>query len=126
MAWTATVYSPVPEEVQAVRSSSAPKDLPVLTVRSEGRPGMPGLYSPTTGQPLPPDHSSVVTFRDLWASSAGPTGTGCIGQVRDMLYVLSKFCQTYGMRLEVPEETERKAQQEAGADAASLPEGANW
>lgn len=126
MAWTATVYSPVPEEMRAIRGSSAPKDLPTLTVRSEGRPGMPMLYSPTTGQPLPPDHSNVIAFRDLWVTSAGPTGTGCIGQVRDMLYVLSKFCQANGKRLEVPEETQLKAQQEAEADAVSLPEEANW
>lgn len=126
MAWIATVYTPVPEAMRAVRGSAAPLDLPTLTVRSEGRPGMPVLFSPSTGEPLAADHPEVAVFRELWATSSGPTGTGCIGQVRDMLFVLHELCQASGQRLEVPEETERRAEQEAKAEAASLPEGAMW
>lgn len=58
----------------------------------------------------------------------GLYGTGSPGQVRDILHAMHRLAdQCKGLvELRVPEATRRKAEQEAEADAAALPEGGVW
>jgi len=58
----------------------------------------------------------------------GLYGTGSPGQVRDMLHAMHRLTdQCKGLvELRAPEATRRKAEQEAEADAAALPDGAVW
>lgn len=58
----------------------------------------------------------------------GLYGTGSPGQVRDMLHAMHRLADLHKgfMEIRVPERSRRKAEQEADADAAELPEGAVW
>jgi len=57
----------------------------------------------------------------------GLYSTGSIGEVRDMLYAMGRttqLCLPGDLTLEIPDETDAKAEAEAEAYAVSLPEGA--
>lgn len=58
----------------------------------------------------------------------GLYGTGSPGQVRDMLHAMGRLAALFPplVQLQVPADTRAKADQEATADAAALPEGAVW
>jgi hypothetical protein len=58
----------------------------------------------------------------------GLYGTGSPGQVRDMLHAMHRLSDLHRafVQVRVPEATQRKAEQEAKADAAELPKGAVW
>lgn len=122
MAWTAILQAKVPEEL--AKTSCA--YVSIYGARSDGRPGLPTLYSLSTGEDLPEDSPTVRLFRQVWEEGRGLYGTGYVGQVRDMLHALRVFAVKYGYGVEAPPETQAKAQQEAEQDAANLPEGAVW
>lgn len=72
--------------------------------------------------------------RQLYACSLeehyqrGLYGTGSIGEVRDMLHAMERCSQEQGgdVLVRAPVRTRRKAQREADAANAALPEGAVW
>lgn len=122
MAWTAILQAKVPEEL--VKFSGA--YVSIYGARSDGRPGLPVLYSLNTGEDLPDDSATVRLFRQVWEEGRGLYGTGYVGQVRDMLHALHVFAAKHDYKVDVPPETKAKAQQEAEQDAANLPEEAVW
>ena len=72
--------------------------------------------------------NQLVVSRYLEESyQEGLYSTGSIGEVRDMLYAMGRttqLCWPGDLTLEVPDETAAKAEVEAEAWAADLPEGA--
>jgi len=66
----------------------------------------------------------IITSSLAEAYAAGLYGTGSVGQVRDMLNAMSALSSKFLWVLEIPEETKAKANEEATADAAALPDGA--
>lgn len=81
------------------------------------------MFTTPEGEPLPYDYE--VMLRGYW-KGPGLTGTGCYGEVRDMIYVMSRIATAEKLRLEIPKATAAKVTEEADASAANLPEGANW
>lgn len=55
---------------------------------------------------------------------AGPYSTGSAGEVRDMVYAMDRVAKEFEVLLVVPEETQKKVEAEAKAEAEALPEGA--
>ncbi len=122
MNWTATLYVLTPEELKGRLAADTPDEFAAIIGSSNGK-GYPTFTDTVTGKPLAAGDVWARLLREAW-DGYGPTGTGCVGQVRDMLYAMATFAEGGGFRLEVPEDTRRKAAEEAAADAAALPEGA--
>ncbi len=58
------------------------------------------------------------------AFDEGLYGTGSVGQVRDMVFAMSRVAEELGYELEIPEATQAKVEIEAKHDLEQLPEGA--
>ncbi|WP_250395725.1 hypothetical protein [Synechococcus sp. MU1655] len=54
----------------------------------------------------------------------GLYSTGSVGQVRDMVFAMSRVAEELGYELEIPEATQAKVEIEAKHDLEQLPEGA--
>lgn len=120
MAWTAALYLPTPPELLAQLPKGSPREFRVIEGRSDGN-GAPAYVNGDTGEPLAADDVRLQLLRTAW-EGCGPTGTSCVGQVRDMLWAMATMAKQHGYRLEVPLETAEKAQEEAQADAEALGE----
>ncbi len=118
--WSATLYAVVPPELLERLAPDTPREFEAVIGRSDGK-AYPTFIDALTGAPLPSGDVWARSLREAW-DGHGPTGTGCIGEVRDMLWAMGRFADQGGYRLEVPPETERKAQEEARA--SQPPEGA--
>jgi hypothetical protein len=118
MAWTAQlIYAPGwPEAPEAVEV--------ILTGTSTGKG--PPRYD--WGEQIEPEVRLGYGAQLEEFYREGLYGTGSPGQVRDMLHAMHRLSTLYaGMfEMRVPEATQRKAEQEAEADAAELPQGAVW
>lgn len=58
------------------------------------------------------------------AYEEGLYGTGSVGQVRDMVWAMTRVADQFDFEVKVPAATSRKAEQEAKVDLDGLPEGA--
>lgn len=114
MAWTAALYLLLPPELLAKLPNDSPREYRMIEGRSDGK-GAPAYVNGDTGEPLEADDVRLQLLRTAW-EGYGPTGTGCVGQVRDMLWTMATVAAEGGYRLDVPPETAEKAQEEARAD----------
>jgi hypothetical protein len=121
MAWIAALYLPTPSELLAKLPKDAPREFRVIEGRSDGN-GAPAYVNGDTGEPMAADDVRLQQLQAAW-ESYGPTGTGCVGQVRDMLWTMATVAAEGGYRLDVPPETAEKAQEEARADDEAWGEG---
>ena len=56
--------------------------------------------------------------------NAGLHGTGSLGEVRDMVFAMTRIAEEFDLKLSVPPETQEKIDAEVKAEAEALPLGA--
>lgn len=115
MAWSAELhYMPLPEQ----------PDRLIVTGTSTGK--APPRYV-WTDETDPDQREGIKSYLEEFYQ-VGLYGTGSPGEVRDMLHAMQRYSDMSRgyIELRVPPETQRKAEEEAEAAAAALPEGAVW
>ena len=110
MTWTASLHNgkPPSEDNLVARATSKAKlnEMPELLIED-------------------PDFLADVSLQFVRAwDGAGPTGTGTIGEVQDMVHTMGVVASRLGLALDVPKETAKKVQAEQ--KAGELPPGAVW
>lgn len=100
------------------------EDKPICTGTSNGK--SPPRYQ--WADDLDPVHKQACATLLKEHYERGLYGTGSPGEVRDMLHAMDRTSQELdGIAVvRAPEATRKKAQQEADAANAALPEGAVW
>lgn len=110
MSWTASIHTGKPPTddnlVARATSTAEPNELPELAIED------PAFLADVS-----------LAFVQAW-EGPGPTGTGTVGEVQDMVHTMGVVATELDLVLEVPAETTKKVTAER--KASKLPQGAVW